>query len=138
MDITWDDSGTYEYFCVPDSQMFADHTLRNTFPVPKATATKYSYSEVMGITTYTDVNSAYNGLVEQAAKNYKNGVYETDHLCKAGNYEQPDGKGEPTAVLCRPPRKGLRQQRLEIKQHQQVPHDNADLTFRRSAVPLQQ
>ncbi len=131
MDTTWDDSGTYEYFCVPDSQMFADHTLRNTFPVPKATATKYSYSEVMGITTYTDVNSAYNGLVEQAAKNY-------DHLCKAGNYEQPDGKGEPAAVLCRPPRTGLRQQRLEIKQHQQVPHDNADLTFRRSAVPLQQ
>ena len=84
MDTTWDDSGTYEYFCVPDSQMFADHTLRNTFPVPKATATKYSYSEVMGITTYTDVNSAYNGLVEQAAKNYKNGVYETTIYVKQG------------------------------------------------------
>lgn len=84
MDATWDDSGTYEYFCVPDSQMFADHTLRNTFPVPKATATKYSYSEVMGITTYTDVNSAYNGLVEQAAKNYKNGVYETTIYVKQG------------------------------------------------------
>jgi len=64
--------------------MFADHTLRNTFPVPKATATKYSYSEVMGITTYTDVNSAYNGLVEQAAKNYKNGVYETTIYVKQG------------------------------------------------------
>lgn len=77
MDVTWDDADTYEYFCVPDSQMFIDHTLRNFFPVPAATATKYSYSEVMGITTYTDVNSAYNGLVDQAAKNYKNGVMET-------------------------------------------------------------
>ena len=84
MDTTWDDSGTYEYFCVPDSRMFADHTVRNTFPVPSATATKYSYSEVMGITTYTDVNSAYKGLVEQAAKNYINGVYDTTIYVKQG------------------------------------------------------
>ena len=84
MDTTWDDSGTYEYFCIPDSQMFVDHTIRNSFPVPKADATKYSYSEVMGITTYNDVNSAYNGLVEQAAKNYKNGIYETTIYVKKG------------------------------------------------------
>lgn len=84
MDVTWDDAGTYEYFCVPDSQMFADHTLKNFFPVPAATATKYSYSEVMGITTYTDVNSAYKGLVQQAADNYKNGVYETTIYIKQG------------------------------------------------------
>lgn len=84
MDVTWDDSGTYEYFCIPDSQMFVDHTMRNFFPVPAATATKYSYSTVMGITTYTDVTSAYNGLVEQAAKNYRNGVKETTIYVQSG------------------------------------------------------
>lgn len=77
MDVTWDDADTYEYFCIPDSEMFVDHTLRNFFPVPAATATKYSYSTVMGITTYTDVSSAYSGLVEKAAENYKNGIKET-------------------------------------------------------------
>lgn len=84
MDVTWDDAGTYEYFCVPDSQMFADHTVKNFFPIPAATATKYSYSEVMGITTYTDVNSAYKGLVQQAADNYKKGIYETTIYIKQG------------------------------------------------------
>ena len=84
MDVTWDDVGTYEYFCVPDSQMFTDHTVRNFFPVPAATAADYSYSTRMGITTYTDVNSAYSGLVRQAAENYNNGVYETTIYVKDG------------------------------------------------------
>ena len=84
MDVTWDDAGTYEYFCIPEKKMTVDHTISNPFPIPEATATKYSYSEVMGITEYSDVNSAYNGLVEQAAANFKSGVYETTIFVEAG------------------------------------------------------
>ena len=84
MDVTWDDAGTYEYFCIPDSQMFTDHTVRNFFPVPSATSTKYSYSEVMGITIYSDASSAYSGLVDQAARNYQNGIMETTVYVQKG------------------------------------------------------
>lgn len=81
MDVTWDDptggSMKYDYFCIPTSKIKSDHSFDNTFTVPSATATKYSYAEVMGITEYSDVNSAYKGLVKEAAANYKKGVKET-------------------------------------------------------------
>lgn len=81
MDVTWDDpiggSLKYDYFCIPTSKIKSDHSFDNTFTVPAATATKYSYAEVMGITEYSDVNSAYKGLVKEAAANYKKGVKET-------------------------------------------------------------
>lgn len=84
MDVTWDDAGTYEYFCIPTSKMSVDHRYANFFQVPEATETKYSYSEVMGITEYTNVNDAYNGLVQQAADNWNNGVAETTVYVSSG------------------------------------------------------
>lgn len=77
MDVTWDDADTYEYFCIPTSKIKSDHKFDNPFPVPSATADKYSYSKVMGIQEYTTVSAAYKGLVEQAAANYKQGIYTT-------------------------------------------------------------
>lgn len=81
MDVTWDDpvggSGTYDYFCIPTSKIKSDHKFDNFFPVPSATADKYSYNNVMGIVEHTSVSDAYNALVEQAAANYKKGVYTT-------------------------------------------------------------
>ena len=77
MDVTWDDAGTYEYFCIPSSKILSDHSFSNPFTVPTATATKYSYTTAMGITEYDSLNSAYNGLLEEAAANYKKGVLET-------------------------------------------------------------
>lgn len=81
MDVTWDDpvggSKSYQYFCLPTSKIKSDHSFNNFFPVPSATATKYGYSEVMGINEYTTLNSAYNGLLNDAAANYKNGIMET-------------------------------------------------------------
>lgn len=84
MDVTWDDANTYEYFCIPTSKIISDHSFRNVFQVPSATATKYSYSEVMGIAEYSDANSAYKGLVAEAAANYKGGVMETTIYVKDG------------------------------------------------------
>lgn len=85
MDVTWDDNNTYDYFCIPTSKITIDHTIRNYFPVPEATATDYSYATAMGITEYTTVNEAYNALVKQASANWKNGVYETTiHMSSSG------------------------------------------------------
>lgn len=81
MDVTWDDPvgglPNYTYFCIPTSKIKSDHTFENTFTVPSATATKYSYAEVMGINDYNTLNTAYNGLLNEAAANYKKGVTET-------------------------------------------------------------
>lgn len=81
MDVTWDDpiggEPVHEYFCIPTSKIKSDHKFDNPFPVPSATADKYSYSKVMGIQEYTTVSAAYKGLVEQAAANYKKGIYIT-------------------------------------------------------------
>ena len=52
--------------------------------MPAATSTKYSYSEVMGITIYSDASSAYSGLVDQAARNYQNGIMETTVYVQKG------------------------------------------------------
>ncbi len=81
MDVTWDDpvggSLGYDYFCIPSSKLDSEHAFDNPFPVPSATADKYSYAKVMGLEEYKTVSAAYNGLVEQAAANYKKGVYTT-------------------------------------------------------------
>lgn len=81
MDVTWDDpvggSKGYQYFCLPTSKIKSDHSFNNPFTVPSATATKYTYSEAMGISEYTSVTSAYNGLIKEAAANYKKGIMET-------------------------------------------------------------
>ncbi len=81
MDVTWDDpengSTSYQYFCIPTSKIKSDHSFNNPFTVPSATATKYSYSEVMGIKEYSSLTSAYNGILTEAAANYRNGVMET-------------------------------------------------------------
>ena len=81
MDVTWDDPvgglPNYTYFCIPTSKIKSDHTFNNLFTVPPATATKYSYAEVMGINEYTTLDTAYNGLLNEAAANYKKGVMET-------------------------------------------------------------
>lgn len=81
MDVTWDDpvggSKGYVYFCLPTSKIKSDHSFDNPFPVPSATATRYTYSEAMGINEYSSVASAYNGLIKEAAANYKKGVMET-------------------------------------------------------------
>lgn len=77
MDVTWDDNGGYDYFCVPTSQISADHRFDNTFPVPSATATTYTYTSAMGIEVHSTANAAYNWLVKNAAANWKKGVYTT-------------------------------------------------------------
>lgn len=78
VDVTWDDpengDPVYDYLCLPTSMMKADHTLKNLYPVPSATATAYSYCEATGNTFYTGVSSAYEGLVAQVAANNKKGI----------------------------------------------------------------
>lgn len=77
MDVTWDDNNTYDYFCIPTKKITTDHKINNFFPIPEATATKYSYTTAMGITEYTTANAAYNAFIKQASANWKKGVYET-------------------------------------------------------------
>ncbi len=77
MDVTWDDGSGYNYFCIPTSEITIDHKFNNTFTVPSATATKYSYTDAMGIQVYDNVSDAYNGLVKQASQNWKDGIYDT-------------------------------------------------------------
>ncbi len=88
MDVTWDDpvggSMRYDYFCVTTTNIKADHTFDNKFTVPSATATKYSYAKVMGISEYTTAANAYNGLIKEAAANYRNGVKKTMIFVKYG------------------------------------------------------
>ncbi len=84
MDVTWDDTAGYDYFCIPTSQITLDHQFDNTFPVPQATATDYSYTSAMDIQVNDTVNSAYSWLVENAAANWKNGVYTTTVYFKSG------------------------------------------------------
>lgn len=84
MDVTWDDSGTYDYFCVSTKKITEDHSFDNLFPVPSATSDKYSYNTVMGIVEYSTADSAYKALLSQALENWDNGVYETQISVKAG------------------------------------------------------
>lgn len=84
MDVTWDDSGTYDYFCISTKKMQEDHSFENLFPIPSATSDKYSYNTVMGIKEYTDAASAYNALLAQAVDNWNNGIYTTDITVKGG------------------------------------------------------
>ncbi|MGN1341577.1 MAG: chitobiase/beta-hexosaminidase C-terminal domain-containing protein [Oscillospiraceae bacterium] len=81
MDVTWDDTDAdepgYTYFCIPTSEIESDHSFNNPFPVPAATATKYSYREMSGIPSYSDLNSAYNGILALVAENYSKGVKTT-------------------------------------------------------------
>ena len=84
MDVTWDDDGDYNYFCIPTSQLTIDHRFNNPFTVPSATATKYTYTSAMGFTVYNTLNEAYNGLVEQASANWGNGEYTTTIYVKDG------------------------------------------------------
>lgn len=84
VDVTWDDPGSddakpkYSYFCISDSKMFEDHTVKtNAFPIPKATASGYDYYEHNGITLYTNVTDAYNALVKLCADNYALGIPDT-------------------------------------------------------------
>lgn len=84
MDVTWDDDTGYNYFCITTSQISKDHTFKNEFTVPKATATKYSYFEAMGIEVYSNAADAYNALVKEAAKNWKNGVTSTTIYLESG------------------------------------------------------
>lgn len=86
MDTTWDDprvSGDkqvirYDYFCLNDEEISADHTIRNNFITPKATATKYNYYEISGNKKYSDVATAFKALVDKAAENYDNGIMVTE------------------------------------------------------------
>lgn len=84
MDVTWDDIGTYDYFCISTKKIQEDHTFENLFPIPSATSDKYSYNTVMGITEYTDSASAYKALLADAVKNWNSGVYTTDITVKSG------------------------------------------------------
>ena len=77
MDVTWDDGGRYDYFCIPTSQISIDHRFDNTFPVPSATATDYSYADATGVTVHSNATDAYNWLVKNAASNWDSGVYTT-------------------------------------------------------------
>lgn len=86
MDVTWDDpissSGMqvlrYDYFCLTDDEISADHTIDNFFRVPSATAVKYNYYEYTGNKKYTDVASAFKALIDKAAENFENGVTYTE------------------------------------------------------------
>lgn len=77
MDVTWDDGGRYDYFCIPTSQISIDHRFDNTFSVPSATATDYSYTDATGVTVHSSATDAYNWLVKNAASNWNSGVYTT-------------------------------------------------------------
>lgn len=77
MDVTWDDGERYDYFCIPTSQISIDHRFDNTFPVPSATATDYSYADATGVTVHSNATDAYNWLVKNAASNWDSGVYTT-------------------------------------------------------------
>lgn len=86
IDVTWDDPLVaggkqvirYDYFCLNDEAVSADHTIRNYFPTPESTAVKYNYYEISGNTKYSDVTSAFVALAYKAAENYFNGVMYTE------------------------------------------------------------
>ncbi len=84
MDVTWDDAGTYDYFCIPTKKITEDHSFDNLFPIPSAASDKYSYNTVMGIEEYSTADSAYRALLSDALKNWDNGVYETQISVKSG------------------------------------------------------
>ncbi|MGN0650656.1 MAG: chitobiase/beta-hexosaminidase C-terminal domain-containing protein [Oscillospiraceae bacterium] len=86
MDVTWDDPQTsdrtqvlrYDYFCLDDKAISADHKPDNSFPTPKAKGVKYNYYEYTGNKKYSDVASAFKALVDKAAENYNNGIMYTE------------------------------------------------------------
>lgn len=105
MDVTWDDPVgntdvcKYDYFCLTDKQINSDHRVDNPFPVPKATATKYNYYNISGTVKYTDVNKAYDALVEAAVENYNKGIYTTEIVVDKSIMEQFHKKFKESGFL---------------------------------------
>ncbi len=105
MDVTHDDpTGTatpmclYDYFCVTSAQIAKTHTLvDNPFTVPTCTATEYNYYKANDITVYTNATKAYNALLVELDKVYKNGgnyAYITcTKACKDTLYAMIKSKG---------------------------------------------
>lgn len=89
MDVTFDDPmGVNElyhsYFCVTDAVMDIDHTVEPWFPFTsktKAVSTELNYFAAQGLDYYTDVQSAYNAIVEISSNEYLSGNKTTVYYC---------------------------------------------------------
>lgn len=89
MDVTFDDpEGSndlyHSYFCVTDEVLSLDHTIESWFPFSsktKAVSTEYNYFAAQGMEYYTDVQSAYNAIVETSANYYLSGINSTIYYC---------------------------------------------------------
>lgn len=89
MDVTFDDPQGYEnlyhsYFCVTDDVLSLDHTIEPWFPFSsktKAVSTEFNYFAAQGLEYYTDVQSAYNAIVETSANYYLSDIDSTIYYC---------------------------------------------------------
>ncbi len=77
VDVTWgdpvDENGNpgssldYTYFMLTDEEMYRDHTLNSTLPVPVCTATTYNYYRQSGLQLSSWDSVSYESLLRNAA-----------------------------------------------------------------------
>ncbi len=77
VDVTWgdpvDENGNpgssldYTYFMITDEEMYRDHTLDPTLPVPQCTATTYNYYRQSGLQLASWDSVSYESLLRNAA-----------------------------------------------------------------------
>lgn len=88
VDVTADDGDDFyihDFFCFTDSQAKAfGYTVDKELPLDKAAAvsTKYNYHRMQGETIFSDVRTAYDFLLKNAAENYGKGEYKTFVYCE--------------------------------------------------------
>lgn len=88
VDVTADDGDDFyihDFFCFTDSQAKAfGYTVDKELPLDGAAAvsTKYNYHRMQGKTLYSDIPTAYDVLLKNAAQNYRKGEYKTFVYCE--------------------------------------------------------